>query len=142
MAIRIRRIGGKVVALCAAKYDPEPGDHYIDDAEDHAIRAKIECDFDREGCGPSKVAELKAERDGYVTALAQANLEAHALRVQRANITIDRNRLADALRRAVNQYQKTYSRPVDEQPTASIFLGQLMTDLCAAIVSSDGGNDE
>ncbi len=49
MAMRIRRINGILVALCAAKTTGQLGDSYIDDEEDHAIRVKLERDFDSEG---------------------------------------------------------------------------------------------
>jgi hypothetical protein len=51
VAIRIRRVGGRVVALCAAKTRPESGDIYLDDAEDHALRLKFAGDTKSEGIG-------------------------------------------------------------------------------------------
>ena len=48
MAMRIREKNGKIVAVCAAEFCAEPGDHYIDDAEDHAIRIKLQSDWDSE----------------------------------------------------------------------------------------------
>ncbi len=49
MAMRLRVIDGTLVALCAAKTQPEPGDLYLDDAQDHVIRVKIQADWDSEG---------------------------------------------------------------------------------------------
>jgi len=55
MAMRIRTINGKVVAVCAAQHAPEHEDHYIDDEEDHAIREKIARDWSSEGIGLCRV---------------------------------------------------------------------------------------
>lgn len=41
MAIRIRRVEGTLVALCAARTRAEPGDIYLDDAAHHALSAKF-----------------------------------------------------------------------------------------------------
>jgi len=49
MAIRIRKINGKTVALCAAKTNQRPNDIYLDDAIHHALSRKFEADFIREG---------------------------------------------------------------------------------------------
>ena len=45
MAIRIRKIKGTTVALCAAKSKPKKGDLYLDDACHHALTIKFESDF-------------------------------------------------------------------------------------------------
>lgn len=45
MAIRIRVVSGKTIALCAAKSDPLPGDLYLDDGAHHALTQKFEKDF-------------------------------------------------------------------------------------------------
>ena len=45
MAIRLRVIKGKTVALCAAKFPDNKGDIYLDDAAHHALTLKFEADF-------------------------------------------------------------------------------------------------
>lgn len=45
MAIRLRRINGRMVALCAAKSSPEPGDTYLDDGMHEALVLKFCGDF-------------------------------------------------------------------------------------------------
>ena len=45
MAIRLRKIHGRWVALCAAKTKAEAGDMYLDDGMDHALRLKLSGDF-------------------------------------------------------------------------------------------------
>jgi len=50
MAIRIRKIeNGKIVALCAAEFEAEEGDIYLDDMVDHALRMKFIKDYESEG---------------------------------------------------------------------------------------------
>lgn len=49
MAIRIRKVQGRIVALCAAKTVPEPEDIYLDDAAHHALTTKFGLDFQSEG---------------------------------------------------------------------------------------------
>jgi len=49
MAMRLRRIDGHLIALCAAKTQPQIGDFYLDDEQDHAVRVKLERDFNSEG---------------------------------------------------------------------------------------------
>jgi hypothetical protein len=49
MAIRIRNVKGKVVALCAALSKEKKGDIYLGDAEHHALSTKLEIDFWSEG---------------------------------------------------------------------------------------------
>lgn len=45
MAIRIRKIGGRTIALCAARSVPQAGDTYLDDEVHHALTAKFARDF-------------------------------------------------------------------------------------------------
>ncbi len=45
MAIRLRNVGGTLVALCAARSVPKPGDLYLDDAAHHALAVKFDMDF-------------------------------------------------------------------------------------------------
>ena len=40
MAIRIREIAGRTIALCAVESDPKPGDIYLDDAVHYALTQK------------------------------------------------------------------------------------------------------
>ncbi len=40
---------GRWIAFCAAKTTREPGDVYLDDGQDHAIRVKLEIDWREEG---------------------------------------------------------------------------------------------
>jgi len=49
MAIRIRKIKGRVVALCAAEHTRKRGDIYLDDVVDHALRIKFLKDYREEG---------------------------------------------------------------------------------------------
>lgn len=49
MAIRIRRVRGKLVALCAAENKAKEGDLYLDDEVHHALTRKFEADFKSEG---------------------------------------------------------------------------------------------
>lgn len=48
MAIRIRKIKGETVALCAAKTKAKKGDIYLDDAAHHALTTKFAVDFESE----------------------------------------------------------------------------------------------
>lgn len=49
MAIRIRVVSGITLALCAVETDAKPGDIYLDDAQDHALRVKFIRDYKSEG---------------------------------------------------------------------------------------------
>ena len=49
MAMRLREIDGRWVAVCAAVTKPKIGDIYIDDAQAHAIRAKLSLDNLKDG---------------------------------------------------------------------------------------------
>ena len=57
MAMRLRYQDGKWICLCAAENEAEPGDVYLDDAQDHAIRQKLEADWRYEGFVPLASAE-------------------------------------------------------------------------------------
>ena len=48
MAIRIRKVDGKTIALCAAKTKPKPGDLYLDDTIHHALTTKFGLDWHSE----------------------------------------------------------------------------------------------
>jgi len=45
MAIRLRRVDGYLVALCAAATQAEPGDVYLDDNEHYALACKFDRDW-------------------------------------------------------------------------------------------------
>ncbi len=70
MSIRIRRIEGETVALCAAKTEAQEGDIYLDDNAHHALTTKFAIDFESEGFYAGPVDELvkklmlKEERKG------------------------------------------------------------------------------
>lgn len=49
MAIRIRKIKGETIALCAAKSTSEKEDIYLDDNAHHALTLKFENDFRKMG---------------------------------------------------------------------------------------------
>ena len=59
MAIRIRQIGNTVVALCAAKTNPEVGDIYLDDNIHHALSTKFAVDFKSEGFLSNDLADKR-----------------------------------------------------------------------------------
>ncbi len=59
MAIRIRKIDGYMVALCAAVTEPEPGDVYFDDTVHHALTTKFALDWETEGFKTARVADPK-----------------------------------------------------------------------------------
>lgn len=45
MSIRLRRIEGEMVALCAAFSEPKIGDLYLDDAHHYALSCKFARDY-------------------------------------------------------------------------------------------------
>lgn len=49
MAIRVRKVGGKLIALCAAEYEACAGDLYLDDAVHYALTEKFMADWKRNG---------------------------------------------------------------------------------------------
>lgn len=49
MSIRIRKIEGETVALCAAKTEAQEGDTYLDDNAHHALMTKFTVDLESEG---------------------------------------------------------------------------------------------
>lgn len=52
VSIRIRRVGRRLVAICAARSVERPGDVYLDDNQHHALAEKFRRDFDSEGLWP------------------------------------------------------------------------------------------
>lgn len=49
MAIRIRSVDGRVIAICAAKSKSKEGDTYLDDNAHHALSTKFGLDWAEEG---------------------------------------------------------------------------------------------
>jgi len=45
MAIRLRKVEGILIALCAAETDPQEGDVYLDDDTHYALAAKFARDW-------------------------------------------------------------------------------------------------
>lgn len=70
MAIRIRKINNKIIAICAAKSSPKKDDIYLDDAVHHALSTKFTVDFASEGLMKRDVADedlielMKIEQNG------------------------------------------------------------------------------
>jgi hypothetical protein len=62
MAIRMRRVNGVLIALCAAKSIEKIDDLYLDDEQHHALATKFSIDFTSEGWGdiPFNEEERKA----------------------------------------------------------------------------------
>lgn len=46
MSIRIRKVDGTIIAVCAVETDAEPGDIYLDDALHEALADKFAIDWD------------------------------------------------------------------------------------------------
>lgn len=62
MAIRIRKIDGHLVALCAAKSKAKKGDIYLDDALHEALATKFAVDNERpEWANPIKKRSMEKE---------------------------------------------------------------------------------
>lgn len=59
MAIRIRKIDGGVVALCAAETKAKKGDIYLDDNVHHALATKFAIDWDGEGLVTADLADVR-----------------------------------------------------------------------------------
>jgi len=55
MAIKIRKVNAKIIALCAAEFEPKDGDIYLNDNIDHALRMKFIKDYESEGIDFKKV---------------------------------------------------------------------------------------
>lgn len=63
MAIRIRRVDGHVVALCAARSVEKPGDLYLDDAVHMALSRKYWMDYPEMGPTPEPWVVELTERE-------------------------------------------------------------------------------
>jgi len=64
MAVRLRWTGKGWIALCAAEYEAQVGDIYIDDNQDHTLREKYLADYESEGLlndSGRRVLKLKEE---------------------------------------------------------------------------------
>ena len=55
MAIRLRIIKGHLTALCAAKFEAEPGDQYLDDNKHQALAEKFMADRTGSGLIPREL---------------------------------------------------------------------------------------
>ena len=75
MAIRIRKISGHTIALCAAVTEPKEGDLYLDDNIHHALSSKFDLDFYNEGFLRKCLAE------GNLVALMKEQEAEHATRI-------------------------------------------------------------
>lgn len=64
MSIRLRSVNGVLVALCAARSVPKPGDVYLDDGQHYALAQKFWRDYEGEAppeCRPVIKAIVEAE---------------------------------------------------------------------------------
>lgn len=62
MAIRIRRVNGITVALCAAKTSSVIGDIYLSDSIHHALSTKFGVDWVNEGHLKEDLADEKIKK--------------------------------------------------------------------------------
>ena len=62
MAIRIRRINGHTIALCAAETKPKEGDLYLDDSIHHALSTKFGLDWKEMGFVKKSLADPILEK--------------------------------------------------------------------------------
>ncbi len=62
MAIRIRRVNGYTIALCAAETKPTEGDLYLDDGIHHALSTKFGLDWKEEGFVEESLADPVLEK--------------------------------------------------------------------------------
>jgi len=66
MAIRVREVQGRLVALCAARSVERVGDVYLDDGQHHALAAKFARDFNEEGWPTRGILIPNGEADPLV----------------------------------------------------------------------------
>ena len=57
MAIRIRKVDGCTIVICAAKSDHKKGDIYLDDLAHHALSTKFGLDWESEGFMEESLAD-------------------------------------------------------------------------------------
>ena len=62
MAIRVRRVNGYTIALCAAETKPKEGDLYLDDSIHHALSTKFGLDWKEEGFVKKSLADPILEK--------------------------------------------------------------------------------
>ena len=62
MAIRIRRVNGITVALCAAETDPKERDLYLDDGIHYALVTKFSLDYELGIEEPIIIEAMKKEK--------------------------------------------------------------------------------
>lgn len=62
MAIRIRRVDGYTIALCAAETKSKEGDLYLDDSIHHALSTKFGLDWKEEGFVEKSLADPILEK--------------------------------------------------------------------------------
>lgn len=73
MAIRIRKVEGYTIAICAAMSEPKEGDVYLDDDIHHALTSKFGVDFHSMGFCKEDYADdlllplMKKEQGGKLT---------------------------------------------------------------------------
>lgn len=67
MAIRMRMVNGKFIAICAARSVGKDGDIYLGDVEHHALAEKFMEDFGSEGynieCFDKKASALREQEE-------------------------------------------------------------------------------
>lgn len=61
MAIRIRKVGGILVAVCAARSVEKDGDTYLDDGQHHALAEKFRADFQSEGYNTTPLEGIETQ---------------------------------------------------------------------------------
>ncbi len=76
MAIRLRKVEGTLIALCAAETDPMPDDVYLDDGQHYAIAAKFWRDYqgqtiDWQEDEDNRLAETQKVRDTAIVSTGQ-----------------------------------------------------------------------
>lgn len=63
MAIRVRKIEGHLVALCAAKTQSKEGDVYLDDSIHHALFTKFAVDLEKADSADPILVELMVKEE-------------------------------------------------------------------------------
>lgn len=71
MAIRLRKVEDRLIALCAAETDSMPGDVYLDDGQHYALAAKFWRDYqgqtiDWQEEEDNRLAETQKVRDAAI----------------------------------------------------------------------------
>lgn len=63
MSIRLRRVAGELVAVCAARSVKKPGDVYLDDEQHYALARKFALDCGCEQTNEHAASIAQEERD-------------------------------------------------------------------------------